>query len=97
MARLTVMGPWIGPGEERTARHLESALPESWEIIAGRKLPGERSDVDLIVVASNLIFVIDEGRRFAISGVSVEGNKAFTTEELTPLPVAAHAASRDFR
>jgi serine/threonine protein kinase len=61
MATLTVMGSWVGPGEERTARFLEKHLPVDWEIIAGRKLPGvDRSDVDLIVVGANLIFVVEE-------------------------------------
>ncbi len=32
----------------------------------------------------NLIFVIDQGRRFSISEVALEGNKVFTKEELAP-------------
>lgn len=61
MAGLTVLGPWVGPGEERTAHQLEAELPDDWEIVAGRKLPGpERDDVDLIVIGTNAIFVIDE-------------------------------------
>ena len=55
------MGPFVGPGEERTALTLRDQLPDDWEIVAGRKLPGrDRDDLDLIVVASNLIFVLDE-------------------------------------
>lgn len=32
----------------------------------------------------NLIFVIDEGRRYAVAGVALEGNTVFTKEELAP-------------
>ena len=32
----------------------------------------------------NLIFVIDEGRRFRISDVALEGNKVFTNDEVAP-------------
>lgn len=61
MAKLHVMDDFVGPGEERTATTLSESLPEGWEIFAGRKLPGrDRDDTDLIVVAENLIFVLDE-------------------------------------
>lgn len=32
----------------------------------------------------NLIFVIDQGRRYSISEIAVDGNKVFTTQELAP-------------
>ncbi|MFB9408338.1 protein kinase domain-containing protein [Dactylosporangium matsuzakiense] len=61
MAELLVLGDWEGPGEQRTAEHLEASLPSSWVIIAGRKLPGkDRDDVDLLVIGDHLIFLLEE-------------------------------------
>ncbi|MBU2663382.1 protein kinase [Actinoplanes bogorensis] len=61
MAELLVLGDWEGPGEERTAKSLAAELPPSWEIIAGRKLPGkDRDDVDLLVVGEQLVFLLEE-------------------------------------
>lgn len=61
MAELIVMGPFEGPGEEKTARELQEKLPDSWTIFAGRKLPGaDRPDADLIVVGEGQVFVVEE-------------------------------------
>lgn len=61
MAQLEVMGAYEGPGEQKTAETLATGLPDSWVVIAGRKLPGaNRDDVDLIVVGDNLVFVLEE-------------------------------------
>lgn len=97
MAHLTVMGPWVGPGEERVARHLETHLPANWEIVAGRKLPGsERADVDLIVVGENLIFVVEEKSWGPTVVVGDErwwvGQGQARSERRSPLNVTAHKA-----
>lgn len=61
MARLSVKGDYVGPGEKKTAERLRDELPDDWEIFASRKLPGEtRDDVDLIVVGTGLVFVLEE-------------------------------------
>ena len=61
MAILKIKGPFVGPGEQKTAERLREELPDDWEIFASRKLPGEtRDDVDLIVVGNSLIFVLEE-------------------------------------
>ncbi|WP_406075316.1 protein kinase domain-containing protein [Micromonospora sp. NBC_01638] len=61
MAQLTVLGDWVGPGEKLAAESLAADLPVDWEVIAGRKLPGDRrDDVDLLVVGEQLIFLLDE-------------------------------------
>ncbi|MCW3842860.1 protein kinase [Micromonospora yasonensis] len=61
MARLTVMGDYQGPGERKTTETLARDLPDSWEVIAGRKLSGpRRDDVDLVVVGDRAIFLLDE-------------------------------------
>ena len=61
MARLTLKGGFVGPGEEPTARVLERDLPEGWEVIFGKNLPGkDRLEVDFIVIGNNRIFVIEE-------------------------------------
>lgn len=61
MAELMVLGEWEGPGEKRTAEQLAAELPASWQILAGRKLPGkDRDDVDLLVAAEQLIFLLEE-------------------------------------
>ncbi|TNC16607.1 hypothetical protein FHE66_14620 [Georgenia sp. 311] len=60
MAELVVYG-YHGPGEQRTAETLAAALPEHWVIVAGRSLPTpQQDDVDLLVIADNRIFVLEE-------------------------------------
>ena len=55
------MGPFQGPGEEKTVERLAADLPDDWEIIAGRKLPGkDRDDLDVVVIGHGLIFVLEE-------------------------------------
>jgi serine/threonine protein kinase len=55
------MGVYQGPGEEKTAQYLASNLPNSWYVIAGRKLSGPtRDDLDLVVVGERAVFVLDE-------------------------------------
>lgn len=61
MAELRIKGPFVGPGEQKTAERLRDDLPADWDIFASRKLPGEtRDDVDLIVVGQSTIFVLEE-------------------------------------
>ncbi|MFM8440467.1 MAG: nuclease-related domain-containing protein, partial [Acidobacteriota bacterium] len=60
MARIHVMGPYRGPGEQKTVETLGLELPDSWEIIACCSLPGTHDDLDIIVLAPNLIFVLEE-------------------------------------
>lgn len=61
MAKLTIMGPFEGPGERRTAEHLAEVLPEHWHIFCNRKLPtNTNDDVDIIVVGENTVFLIEE-------------------------------------
>lgn len=61
MADLRVKGEYVGPGERKTAEFLADRLPDHWVIFAGRKLPGpNRDDVDLIVVGTSLIFILEE-------------------------------------
>ena len=61
MAELTVMGEYHGPGERKTVETLARDLPDSWTVIAGRKLPGrDRADLDIVVVGEALVFVIEE-------------------------------------
>lgn len=87
------MGPWIGPGEERTARFLEQNLPADWEVIASRKLPGEdRSEIDLIVVGNNLIFVIEEKAWGPTVVIGDERWWVGDNERRSPLNSTAHKA-----
>ena len=61
MATLELLGDYEGPGEQKTAERLAAELPESWLILAGRKLPGEnRDDVDLLVIGEHRVFVLEE-------------------------------------
>lgn len=61
MAALRVMGDYQGPGEEKTAQYIADNLPDSWYVIAGRKLSGPtRDDLDLVVVGEHAVFVLDE-------------------------------------
>jgi len=62
MARLHVLGDWHGPGEERTAKLLEAALPDDWDIVAGRQIPDPMGsvDLDLVVVGRNGVYVCEE-------------------------------------
>lgn len=61
MAHLTVLGDYQGPGERKTAETLAQDLPDSWHVIAGRKLSGpRRDDLDLVVVGERAVFVLDE-------------------------------------
>jgi serine/threonine protein kinase len=61
MAKLTVMGDYEGPGERKTAERLARDLPDSWHVIAGRKLSGpRRDDLDLLVVGERAVFLLEE-------------------------------------
>lgn len=60
MAHLHVMGPYRGPGEQKTVETLKEQLPESWDIIASKSLPGTKDDLDIIVVSPGTIFLIEE-------------------------------------
>jgi hypothetical protein len=62
MARLSKHGEFVGPGEELTAAHLETRLPDDWIIVANKELPAPNSsrEVDFIVVGSKIIFYIEE-------------------------------------
>lgn len=41
----------------------------------------------------DLVFVIDEGRQYSVSGVAIEGNTVFTTEELNPALIMESGAA----
>lgn len=60
MAQLIKLGDYEGPGEQLTAEHLARVLPDAWYVIPGRKLPEKREDLDILVVGSHLVFVIEE-------------------------------------
>ena len=61
MAELFKIGDWVGHGEEKTAKALESGLPDDWVIVANVQLPGvKREDVDLLVIGNNRVFVVEE-------------------------------------
>lgn len=86
MANLKVKSDWAGPGEKFTAEHLRDHLPEDWVIFAGRRLAGtNRDDVDLIVVGTSRIFVLDEkhwGPR-----VVVDDSNWYVKNEARPNPL----------
>lgn len=93
MAQLFVMGDWIGPGEERTANFLKDNLPDNFMVVAGRKLPGKlRTDVDLIVIGVNEIFVLEEkswGPYVEVGDVYWKSN---SHERKTPMDSVTHKA-----
>ena len=61
MARLSVIGEYVGPGEKYTCETLAKELPDDWVLIANKSLPdSNRSDVDLVAVSPSTIFVIEE-------------------------------------
>ena len=61
MAKLYKLGEYEGPGEEKTAETLAEELPNNWDVITGRKLPGiDRADTDLIVIGKSLVFLLEE-------------------------------------
>src|SRR2546426_11586139 len=62
MAKLFKAGDFVGPGEAATAAHLERELPESWNVICGKELvtPRVTREVDFIIIASKVVFVIEE-------------------------------------
>lgn len=49
-----------GPGEEKAALLLKNGLPNTWHVIANRKLPRNSEDVDFLIVGDNQLFVIEE-------------------------------------
>lgn len=91
MAKLTVMGPYEGPGEKRTAEWFAKYLPDSWHVIVGRKLANAtRDDVDFFIVGDNRLFVIEEkywGPTLAIGDQrwSVFKSNGFVDERENPL------------
>lgn len=90
MATLRVIGPFRGPGEEKTAETLAEHLPDNWALFANTSLPGNRDDLDLIVVTPTSVFVVEE----KAWGPTVEaGPRKWSTsrrEYLTPLDRVAH-------
>lgn len=62
MARLHVLGPYHGPGEQKTAERLAAELPDGWDVIVGRDVPDGMGtvDLDIIVVGSHAVFVCEE-------------------------------------
>ena len=61
MAYFIQNGPFVGPGEERTAKYLKDELPENWTVISGIQIPTQnREDIDFLVIAENRIFLIEE-------------------------------------
>lgn len=94
MARLHVLGDWHGPGEEKTARHLADALPQDWDVVAGRQIPDPMGavDLDLVVVGANSLFVCEEkawGRHVHVGEVAwyVDGDRRHN-----PANQVAHAS-----
>lgn len=61
MAELLVLGPFNGPGEERTVETLAQELPSNWYVLSGRTLPTrDRDDMDVVVVGSGKVFLLEE-------------------------------------
>jgi len=63
MAQVLVAGEFGGKGELPTARQLESELPADWTIICNKQLvspAGGSREIDLIILASNVVFVVEE-------------------------------------
>ena len=62
MARLVLQGGFEGPGEIIAARRLEAELPDSWLVVCNKEVPsgGSSREIDLIVVGSNTVFVLEE-------------------------------------
>ena len=60
MAHLHVMGPYRGPGEQKTVETLREQLPASWDIVASKSLPGTKDDLDIVVLAPGTIFLLEE-------------------------------------
>lgn len=60
MAHLYVMGPYKGPGEQKTVETLGQQLPDDWDIVASKSLPGTRDDLDIVVIARGTIFLLEE-------------------------------------
>jgi serine/threonine protein kinase len=94
MARLHVLGPWHGPGEEKTARRLAADLPNDWDIVAGRDIPDGMStvDLDLIVVGPHAVFVCEEkawGRHVVAGEVNWYVNGS---QRHNPVSQVSHAA-----
>ncbi|WP_088320452.1 protein kinase [Kineosporia sp. R_H_3] len=56
-----VVYAYAGPGEQDTAETLAAGLPAEWLIVAGRALPTpQKDDVDLLVIGTNRIFVLEQ-------------------------------------
>ena len=60
MAQLHVVEGFEGPGEEKAALALKTYLPDTWHVVANRKLPRNSEDVDFLVVGQNRVFVLEE-------------------------------------
>lgn len=61
MAKLTKLGEFEGPGEEKTAFYLEKHLPSDWHVIHGRQLPDKsRTEIDFLILGKNFLFVVEE-------------------------------------
>jgi len=82
MARLTKLGEFEGPGEQKTAHYLEQNLPSHWHVIHGRQLPDRnRTEIDFLILADNHLFVVEEkswGPEVAIEDVDwyvIKGTK----------------------
>ncbi len=60
MAHPHVMGPYKGPGEQKTVETLCQQLPDDWDVVAGCSLPGTRDDLDLVVIAKGTVFLLEE-------------------------------------
>jgi serine/threonine protein kinase len=62
VARLHVLGPYHGPGEQKTAERLAADLPGAWDVIVGRDVPDGMGtvDLDIVVVGPHAVFVCEE-------------------------------------
>jgi serine/threonine protein kinase len=88
MAQLIKVGDYVGKGEKPTAEHLASNLPEDWTVIANVVLPGRQlSEVDLIIIGKNLIFVCEEKSwgPLIVAGQSKWQTTEYGNEETSPI------------
>ena len=89
-----MLGPYHGPGEQKTAVWLAKALPNGWDVIVGRQIPDGVGtvDLDLLLIGPHAVFVVEEkawGRHVVAGEVNwyVNGERRHN-----PVNQVAHAA-----
>jgi serine/threonine protein kinase len=62
MAEIIRAGDFGGPGERRTAVHLQQHLPDDWVVICGKELVSHTGvqEVDFIVIGEHAVFAVEE-------------------------------------